>query len=70
MDSGLFVSVNTDNRTVTGTTVSQELGLLAEQCGLTVEEGKTIMRNAMENAFAEESVKREIGREIAMWEDE
>lgn len=70
MDNGLLVSVNTDNRTVTGTTVSQELGLLAEQFGLTVEEGKTIMRNAMETAFAEESVKQEIGQEIARWEEE
>lgn len=70
MDSGVLVSVNTDNRTVTNTTVSQELRLLAEQSGLTADEGRTLMDNAIRTSFAEEDVKRAIGREIARWEAE
>lgn len=70
LSGGLLVSVNTDNRTVTGTTVSRELGLLAERFGITKEEGKAVMYNAMDTAFAEESIKQEIRQEITRWDGE
>lgn len=68
LDNGVAVTINTDNRTVTGTTVSQELGLLAEHFQLTEEEGRAIMQNAVRTSFADEDVKRAVGQEIAQWE--
>ncbi len=38
LDYGLRVSVNTDNRLITDTTVSKELMLVHEQCGLTLDD--------------------------------
>ncbi|EEQ60134.1 adenosine deaminase [Clostridiales bacterium 1_7_47FAA] len=68
LDNGLLVSLNTDNRTVTGTTVSQELGLMEEHFRLTKEEGKAVMKNAIRTSFADQWTKEKIAREIDSWE--
>ncbi len=57
LDAGLLVTLNTDNRTVSGTTLSQEIEQ-AERCyGIRAEEIEQMMRNAVEVAFADDSVK-------------
>lgn len=68
-DHGILISVNTDNRTVTGTEVTEELEKLHRYCGLTEGEAVQLMRRAMETAFAEESVKKRIVEEISGWKD-
>lgn len=48
---GFRVTVNTDNRLVSGTTMTREMGLLAEQAGWTVEDLRTVTLNAVKSAF-------------------
>ncbi len=49
---GLLVSLNTDNRTVSGTTMRQESVLAQKVLGLSDKELAQCMRNAIETAFA------------------
>ncbi len=60
LDMGLLVSVNTDNRTVSGTSLTEELELVQKGCGVSDEEIRLLQRNALETAFAEESVKHKM----------
>ncbi len=38
IDAGLMVTVNTDNRTVSGTNMSKEMKLLVDKCGISIDE--------------------------------
>ena len=51
LDLGLRVTLNTDNRLVTATTVTDEYLLAAQQFGLTVEELRWVMVNGFKSAF-------------------
>lgn len=57
LDAGLLVTVNTDNRTVSGTSVTKELAFIQEQYRVSDEEIYRMMRNAVEVSFADDSVK-------------
>jgi len=57
-DLGLRVTVNTDNRLVTGTTVSQEYLHLHEQLGFTLDEVKDLILMGFKSAFLPYAVKR------------
>lgn len=48
---GLRVTVNTDNRTVSQTTIAKEIQFLREHVGLTREEERQLYLNAAESAF-------------------
>ncbi len=48
---GLCVTVNTDNMTVSDTTIEKEFGLLSRELGMTAEEQKTLLLNAADAAF-------------------
>ncbi len=48
---GFRVTLNTDNRLVSGTTMSREMSLLVEQAGWTVEDLRTVTVNAVKSAF-------------------
>ncbi|WP_432196310.1 adenosine deaminase [Streptomyces sp. bgisy027] len=50
-DLGFRVTLNTDNRLVSGTTMTREMSLLAEQAGWTVEDLRTVTLNALKSAF-------------------
>ena len=50
-DKGLRVTVNTDNRTVSRTTITKEIQLVREKLGLTREEELTLYLNAADAAF-------------------
>ena len=45
------VTVNTDNRLMSGTSLSRELGLLVDAFGYTVEDLRWFTINAMKSAF-------------------
>lgn len=64
LDTGLLVSVNTDNRTVSGTSLTEELELVQKYCGVQEEEIRLLLRNALETAFADESVKHKIAQRL------
>ncbi|GGV81834.1 adenosine deaminase 2 [Streptomyces griseoloalbus] len=50
-DAGFRVTLNTDNRLVSGTTMTREMSLLVEQAGWTVEDLRTVTVNAVKSAF-------------------
>ena len=57
---GLRATVNTDNMTVSRTTLSQEYALL----GLTGEERRALLRNSVEAAFLPEEDKRALWQRV------
>ena len=57
LESGLKVTVNTDNRTVSNTTLTKELEFIQKNYGITDEEIHLMMRNAVDVAFADDAVK-------------
>jgi adenosine deaminase len=50
-DLGFRVTVNTDNRLVSGTTMTREMSLLVEEAGWTAEDLRTVTVNALKSAF-------------------
>ncbi|WNM32286.1 adenosine deaminase [Streptomyces sp. Li-HN-5-11] len=50
-DLGFRVTLNTDNRLVSGTTMTQEMSLLVEEAGWTAEDLRTVTVNALKSAF-------------------
>jgi len=50
-DRGLRVTVNTDNRLMSGTTVTDELVLCADRLGFTIEEIKSVILAGFKSAF-------------------
>src|SRR4029077_19622392 len=71
---GLRVTVNTDNRLVTDTTVSKELWLCHTQMGLDLADIRQIVLNGFKSAFLPFHVKqqylRKVSAELAAFSDE
>jgi len=51
LDFGIRVTVNTDNRLITNTTVTKELGVLARQFGLNLKDIRNILVGGFKSAF-------------------
>ena len=51
LDNGIKVTINTDNRTVSNTTMTKELQFIQEHYRITDEEILMMMRNAVDTAF-------------------
>ena len=64
LDAGVKLTVNTDNRSVSDTTIRREFQLLAETFRLTRAEIRQLLLNAAEAAFAPESVKAALREKI------
>ncbi|WP_413527494.1 adenosine deaminase [Marinilactibacillus psychrotolerans] len=64
MDYGIPVSINTDNRTVSDTTLTNEFLICANQFGLTELEMKELNITAMQHAFASDKVKQSVINKI------
>lgn len=64
LDAGLRVTINTDNRTVSNTTLTKELEFVQKQYGIRDEEVLLLMKNAVDAAFAGEVVKERLYRSI------
>lgn len=60
MEQGVKVTVNTDNMSVSGTTLRREYQRLMDEAGLTEEQLYTLLRNAVDAAFADEATKTEL----------
>ncbi len=63
--AGLLVSVNTDNRTVSHTSLTQEFMYLKETCQISDEEILLLLRNAIQTSFADEETKGQLMEELA-----
>jgi adenosine deaminase len=61
---GLLATVNTDNRTVSNTTVTKELIQLNENMGLTEEEIRKLLINSIEISFAGDDMKHSLISEM------
>ncbi len=60
LDAGLKVTVNTDNRTVSNTTLTKELEFIQKNYAIRDEEILQLMKNAIDTAFTTDSVKEKI----------
>lgn len=60
MKNGLLVSINTDNRTVSDTTMSKEIELVMETLHQDEEIVRKCMQNAVETSFAGDEMKHEL----------
>jgi len=63
-DLGLRVTVNTDNRLVTGTSVSREYLVIHEQLGFNLDELKEIILMGFKSAFLPYAIKRAMLAEV------
>lgn len=60
LDEGLCVTINTDNRTVSGTSLEKEIEFVRRNYGITEEEIVQMMKNAVDAAFASDQVKERL----------
>lgn len=64
LNEGLQVSISTDNRTVSNTTLTDEFMHCIEHCGVTCQEIEKMSKAAMTHSFANENIKTTILTEI------
>ena len=64
LDEGLLVSVHTDNRTVSGTTMAQEEALVKERLQISEEMWVQCTKNAIQTAFTSEEIKQKLMEEM------
>jgi adenosine deaminase len=64
LDRGLLATFNTDNRTVSQTSLTGEAQFLLEHCQVTEEELLQMQKNAVECSFAADEVKEELLRQL------
>lgn len=70
LDLDLRVTLNTDNRLISGTSVTGEFALAAESFSLSVEQVNTIILNGFKSSFLPHSRKAELVREVVRELDE
>ncbi|MFR9799240.1 adenosine deaminase [Streptomyces sp. MS06] len=65
-DLGFRVTVNTDNRLVSGTTMTREMSLLVEQAGWTAEDLRAVTVNAVKSAFIPFDERRALIEDVVL----
>ena len=63
-NNGLLTTINTDNRTVSNTSIAKEINFLHEKFGISEEELRQYQKNAIEAAFCDDTVKHEIWKSM------
>lgn len=64
LHSKIAVSVNTDNRTVSNTSLTREFCFITQQLGIEEEAIEILLCNAVETSFADDTVKQDLFREL------
>lgn len=64
LEEGLLVTINTDNRTVSNTTVTKELLKLSETIGLEKDVIRQLLQNSVEISFAADHMKDRLFKEM------
>ena len=64
LEEGLLVSIHTDNRTVSGTTLEKEEVVIREQLQLSREVINQCTVNAIQTAFASDEIKEQLMEEF------
>lgn len=70
LDSGIKVTVNTDDPSISGITLSDEFATVTRQFDLSLGEIEQIVNNGVEAAFLPEDRKKELAAEVARGFDE
>jgi len=65
MNDGVRVTVNTDNRTVSGTSLTREFCYLQQEAGLSAADFRNLQEAAVRASFADDGTKARLLREIA-----
>lgn len=65
LDAGILVTVNTDNRTVSNSTMTKELEFIQKTYGISDDEILLLMKNAAQVAFVDDSTKSELLARVA-----
>ena len=60
LDNGLLATVNTDNRTVSNTTITNELLLSYNNLGINEDDILTLYKNSVEISFADDNIKHRL----------
>lgn len=60
LEAGLLVTINTDNRTVSNTSLTKEIKYIKENYNICDEEVLQMMRNAIEVSFANDDIKHSL----------
>ena len=60
LDAGILVTINTDNRTVSDTSLTKELEFIQKTYGITDLEIKSMMKNAAQTAFVDEDTRQRL----------
>ena len=66
LDQGLLATINTDNRTVSNTTITKELIKISENLKIDEEKILKLTRNSIEIAFADDNIKHNILKQVKM----
>ena len=66
LNAGLKVSINTDNRTVSNTSLTKELAFIQNTYGIQDEEIQLLMMNAVDTAFASDDIKERMYSELGL----
>lgn len=64
LNSGIKVTLNTDDMAIEGTTLASEFRLMEKEHGLTPEQEKTLLLNSIEGAFTSREVKDSLIKEL------
>ena len=68
LEENLLVTINTDNRMVSQTTLEKEFAFLREQYAVTREQEVQMTKNAIEVAFASDAVKERLWKKMYTFE--
>lgn len=60
LDNGLLATINTDNRTVSDTTITKELNLIHERFGINQDDIIQLYKNSVEISFADDNIKNNL----------
>ena len=60
LNQGLAITINTDNRTVSNTSITREIAFVKKHWKITDENIEMMMKNAVELSFAEDGVKQQL----------
>ena len=66
LEENLLVTINTDNRMVSQTTLEKEFAFLREQYAVTREQEVQMTKNAIEVAFASDEVKAQLWKAMEL----
>ena len=62
--AGVLATINTDNRTVSNTSITKEMEFLNQKCGISEEELYQCQMNAVDVAFCDDAMKHEIWKTL------